>query len=157
MRGRHSYMLLSILRVKFRLEPAPEWLLTALLIILAGRGLGSGLDLALDPETSSDIYAYADIVGANTWGWLQALASVLLLLAMASRWLSAILATQVVITAIWFVYGIAIFQGTLPIITEAGGLRNAFNPWATAAVMFIGFLATVDQMRRRIARDGRPA
>lgn len=157
MRGRHSYMLLSILRVKFRLEPAPEWLLTALLIILAGRGLGSGLDLALDPDTSSDIYAYADIIGANMWGWLQATASMLLIAALASRWISAILATQVVITTIWFVYGIAIFQGTLPIITEAGGLRNAFNPWATAGCLFVAFLATVDQMRRRIARDGRPA
>ncbi|MFT9774549.1 hypothetical protein ACMZ29_18090, partial [Brevibacterium casei] len=60
--------MLSILREKFRLEPAPEWFLTAILLILAGRGLGSGLDLALDPDTSSDIYAYADIVGANTWG-----------------------------------------------------------------------------------------
>lgn len=157
MRGRHSYAMLSILREKFRLEPAPEWLLTAILLVIAGRGLGSGLDLALDPDTSSDIYAYADIVGANTWGWLQALASVLLLIALASRWLSAILATQVVITTIWFVYGIAIFQGTLPIITEAGGLRNAFNPWATAGCLFVAFLATVDQMRRRIVRDGRPA
>ena len=156
MRGRHSYDLLTVLREQFRREPAPDWLLSGILLIIGVWGLGRGLDLALDPDTSAEIYAFADVVGANTWGWIQAAASAALLAALASRWLTAVLVAEVIAVAAWFVYGIARCRGALPLLADEGGLRNAFVPWSTASCLFIAFLATVDQMRRRIARDGRP-
>ena len=39
------------------------------IVWVAVMALGRGLDLALDPTTSSEVFAYANVLGANTWGW----------------------------------------------------------------------------------------
>lgn len=155
MRGRHAYMLQSILSVRFTLEEAPRWLLTVTIVWVAVMALGRGLDLALDPTTSSEVLAYANVLGANTWGWIQTSVSVAVLLMLAARFTVGIIATQIASVAVWLAYSISIFQALINIVATEGGLRNALIPLTLAGLYFIVFLATTAQLRRMAATDGR--
>ncbi|MCT1448474.1 hypothetical protein M3G43_14540 [Brevibacterium casei] len=155
MRGRHSYMLSSIFSVRFGLEAAPRWFLVWIIGFVSAMSLGRGLDLALDPTTGTEILAYANILGANTWGWVQTGVSATVLLMLANRWTVGLITAQIASTAVWLAYAVSILQALIGILPTEGGLRNFIIPLTLAGLYTLSFIATTAQLRRRAATDGR--
>lgn len=153
MRGRHTYKLTSIMSVRYRLQAAPQWFLPFITMWVTVGAFSRGVDLAVDPSTSSELFAYANIIGANAWGWIQAAVSGLLLIMILSRWTVGILGALILSTTVWFAYSVVIFQAVAGVITIEGGLRNGVVPLITAGVMLAAFLAISRQLRNNVAND----
>ena len=155
MRGRHSYMLLSILSVRFTLEEAPRWLLAWIIGFVGVMAFGRGIDLALDPTTGTEILAFANILGANNWGWVQAAASITVIIMLSARWTVGIIAAQIASIGVWLAYSISIGQALIHIVPTEGGVRNFLIPMTLTGLYVLSLLATTAQLRRKAATDGR--
>lgn len=138
---------------RYRQEPGPPWGLTCLLIIVCASGIGRGADLALDPDTSSEVFAYANLLGTTQWGTVQALVSAAPLIALASRRQAGVIVSCVAAGVVWAMYAVVIFQGLLPLITTQGGLRNALIPLTTAAFFLLAFMVATHQYRRSMVEE----
>ena len=152
--GRHSYLVRSIFTERYSLREAPPWLLPTLLTWVSAGALIRGIDLGLDPSTDNEVFAYANILGANTWGWIQAVASGSVLLMMTTRWAVGVLAAQLLSIIAWLAYAIVVLQAVMGVLTAEGGLRNAIVPLVTAGLYVITFVASTQLLRQRAARDG---
>jgi len=154
MTGRHSYSVSSMFAVKYGFEKAPEWFLTFIIAWVSTGALVRGIDLGLDPSTRNEVYAYANILGANTWGWIQATTALIVLMMLACRWAVGMLAAQLAAIMVWTAYAIVVLQAVLGVVATDGGVRNAVVPLITGGTYLATFIATTDQLRKQVATDG---
>lgn len=140
--------------IRYGLEKAPEWFLTVIIAWVSTGALIRGIDLGLDPSTTNEVYAYANILGANTWGWIQATTAVFVLITLASRWAVGMLAAQLAAIMVWTAYAIVVLQAVLSVFVTDGGFRNAVVPLITAGIYLATFIATTEQIRQGVAADG---
>lgn len=154
MTGRHRYSVGSMFAVRYRFWRAPEWFLSFAIVWVSAGALVRGIDLGLDPATTNEVYAYANILGANTWGWIQATTAAFVLITLAARWAVGMLAAQLAAIMAWTAYAIVVLQAVLGVFVTDGGFRNAVVPLITAGIYLATFIATTEQLRQEVAADG---
>ncbi|GAB3042266.1 hypothetical protein [Sediminivirga luteola] len=143
------------LTARFRLESSGDRLALTVLVILAVAGIVKGIDRAFSEPSSSDLMYVVEMLGSHVWGWAHAIASLLILVAVATRWLAGMIAATAAAAAVWAAYATAMTQGvaTAFIAGDLRGVRFAAAPLETAALMLV-MLAALLAQHRRLVKDG---
>lgn len=134
-------------------RPAPEWVTPILKCILAVTAIIKGLDLAFDPTTTNEVFAYANIFGTHAWGAVQAISGALVILFLILRWRAGLIISLGLCMVVWGMYATVLAQAVFPVFAVDGGLRSVSGAAAHCATFILAFMVSVHQYRAAAA-DG---
>lgn len=126
---------------------APEWVTPIMKCIIATTAVIKGIDLMLDPTTTSEVFAYANLFGTDSWGAVQAATGALVLIFLTTRLRAGLIISLGLCMVVWGMYASVIAQAVLPNIMMEGGLRNIAGPGGHAAMFILAFMVSVRQYR----------
>ncbi|MCQ9384460.1 hypothetical protein [Brevibacterium moorei] len=119
------------------------WLFPAAALAAGLYSLIAGVDLAIDQTTENEVFAFANLVGTQAWGIMQAIAGALVVGTILFRWIAGIIISTALAGTVWLMWAWVLLQGTLRVFAEQGGLRIVAAPAFVCVMFWLLFVTAV--------------